>query len=162
MNKLKKWILWGFVLLWMGNILSFSSKSAEVSKKQSGFFVAFAQEIVVGIENKLNITLLNTDKLDYYIRKTAHVFNYFVLTLLLIIAYFSIEKSKKYTFTHSFLFAFLFSIFDELFQTFVPGRSGMLRDILVDQMGTIMALLLIYLVLKKTTKPNAIHNEATS
>jgi VanZ family protein len=149
MNKIKKWILWSFVILWMGNIISFSSKPAEISKKQSGFFVAFAQKMVAGLEKKLNISLLNTDKLDHYIRKTAHVFNYFVLTLLLIFAYFSIKKSKKYVFVHSSLFAFLFSIFDELFQTFVPGRSGVFRDVLIDQIGTIMALLLIYLVLKR-------------
>jgi VanZ family protein len=145
MKGIKKWILWSITLLWMMNILSFSSKTADISKQQSGFFVSIVQKMVSSIETKLKISIINTEKLDHFIRKTAHVFNYFVLTVLLIFAYLSIHRSIS----HSVYTALLFSILDEVFQTFVPGRAGMFRDIFIDQIGAGIAFLLFYWILRR-------------
>ena len=151
MKKVKKFILWGFVVLWMGNILAFSSQSAEISDRQSGYFVRIAQNLIVSIERRFDIKLINPNQLDYGVRKTAHVFNYFVLTILLIFAYLGINRSIKHGFIHTFQTTFMFSILDELFQTFIPGRSGMFRDVFIDQIGTTLALLLVFLVVRKSS-----------
>lgn len=151
MFKLKKLILWGFVIIWMGSILAFSSQPADVSKKQSSYFVSIAQKFIVGFERKFNIKLLDFSHLDTLVRKTAHIFNYCLLTILLIYAYLSIHLSTKQSLLHSFQSSLLFSILDELYQTFVPGRSGMFGDILIDQIGTIIALFLVFLVMRKFT-----------
>jgi VanZ family protein len=149
MKKMKKWFLWILVILWMINILFFSSQPSDISKKQSGYFVTFAQNIIQVIESRLNLKPINPEQLTHFIRKTAHVFNYFFLTLLLIFAWMETYRKKEQIKTFSWMIASIFSVIDEIFQTFVPGRSGMFRDVLIDQIGTIMALLLIYLVLKK-------------
>ena len=142
MKKIKKVVLWVFVFLWMGNILRFSSAPAEISKKQSGFFVVLIQQILSTIEMKWHIVITSSGQLDHLVRKTAHVVNYFVLAILLWLAFFEPGKKGKLTYVKAGLVAFLFSILDEVYQTFIPGRAGMASDVLIDTIGIMLALFL--------------------
>ena len=65
--------------------------------------------------------------MDYVLRKTAHVFVYFILSFL---AYKTFDD-----FLYSICFCIIFALSDEYHQTFVEGRSGVFTDVLYDTAG---------------------------
>lgn len=78
--------------------------------------------------------------LSFFVRKAAHMFLYFVLALLVCFAvcFFSRRIRQRMGLT-AFVCALLAGL-DEYHQTMVPGRSGELRDVLVDLCGAGIAL----------------------
>ena len=83
------------------------------------------------------------NKVNGIFRKLSHVFVYLVLSILFY--YFLLNLNKysihKLTFL-SFMFCFLYSCSDEFHQTFVTGRSGEVRDILIDTIGIVLGILI--------------------
>lgn len=74
--------------------------------------------------------------LDFVVRKFLHIFEYFILTIL---SYNTFKSHKS-----AYFFALVYAISDEVHQMFVPGRGPSLKDVLVDSIGIIMGLLLIW------------------
>jgi VanZ family protein len=75
------------------------------------------------------------------IRKLAHIFEYFVLGLLLLNA-FKNGKQKVWTWKLSFfalLGVLLWAIGDEFHQLFVPVRQASIRDVAIDTTGGALA-----------------------
>lgn len=148
----KSVLLWFFVLVWMGNILTFSSQPAEISEKKSGYIVEFIQHTLEKLGFVSTFQTPNQNLLDHYVRKTAHMFNYFVLIVLLLFAWKSLGVRKIYFFPWGIFpwgMATLFAGFDEFYQTFIPGRSGMFRDVLFDQVGVLSGLCVFYIITKR-------------
>ena len=140
-NRILKIILWILVIIWMITILSFSKEPAELSDKKSRSLV----QIIMPLIEKLNIDI-SIEELNHYIRKTAHVFNYFTLMILLIFAFKLTFTNIKFKFLPPYITATIFSAIDEFFQTFINGRGGRLTDVLIDNIGILLAILLIYLI----------------
>lgn len=86
------------------------------------------------------------DGLQFYVRKGAHFSAYGLLGILSFIGLSSIFTKKAYVFSISY--CLLFSISDEIHQSFVPGRSCELRDICIDSSGALLGTIFIILVLK--------------
>lgn len=84
--------------------------------------------------------------LSFFERKAAHMFLYFILTLLIWFALAPILRKKPARAVLSALLCALLAGLDEYHQTFVPGRSGQLRDVLVDLGGGLLALGLLALL----------------
>lgn len=85
-------------------------------------------------------------------RKLAHVVTYFVLGVLSINALYVTKKPTSrrefyYLSLLSFCFCIIYSISDEFHQTFIPGRSGEARDVMIDSIGA-FAGIFIYMILK--------------
>lgn len=135
-------IIWGsvFVLLWMGVIFYLSHQPAEASSQLSG---GITDWIVSSIEKvipfKINIELLHT-----FVRKTAHFTAYFVLGLLLVITIQASRKLKRASI--SLIIAVIYAITDEFHQTFIPGRSGELRDVLIDSVGALTGIIFFLII----------------
>lgn len=77
----------------------------------------------------------NTDLLHHYVRKAGHFCEYFVLGILAF-------NAVRLTFTHPIACAAAFGVIwvgvpniDETIQRFVPGRAGMMQDVLLDMSG---------------------------
>lgn len=88
---------------------------------------------------------------DFILRKMAHIFEYFVLTWLLYSALSNhyLQANKKHpshwqALLFVLLLAVLYATSDELHQTFVPGRSGNLRDVAIDSVGIVFAVIILY------------------
>lgn len=45
------------------------------------------------------------------------------------------------TLLHHLVYGYCFSIIDEIYQLFIPGRSGEARDVFLDNVGIILGLL---------------------
>ncbi len=132
-------------ILWMILIFHFSAQRDVVSQQESHhvdrlYFGLFGLDFE-GLSEEEQI--LAAEKVDLIVRKSAHVFEYFVLGTLF---YFTFKGAVK----HPYLFALgasaLYACSDEVHQLFVQGRSGEVRDALIDTGGALLALLLIRLI----------------
>lgn len=81
-------------------------------------------------------------------RKCMHASEYFVLALLLFnfINTFSVKKYYKYI--GSLLIAFLYACTDEFHQTFVFGRGGQFKDVVIDTSGALLGLIVLALIIQ--------------
>ena len=103
----------------------------------------------------LNVTI-EPDNLSFLIRKAAHMFEFFILGLLVFNMYkknFIISKAYLLTLIHGIMVASL----DEFIQTFSEGRAGLWSDVLIDTLGVLISLLIlkgytIYKVLRHSSK----------
>lgn len=83
--------------------------------------------------------------LSFFVRKAAHMFLYFVLTGLLLLALYRLPRSFSLKAGLALGLCGVLAAFDEIHQRFVPGRSGELRDVAVDLAGGAIFLLLCWL-----------------
>ncbi len=89
--------------------------------------------------------------IEFLLRKLAHVFVFFVITIAL---FFLLHQYIKNTYTAiilSFLGGAVVSVLDELRQTFVDGRYGSIFDVVINMIGVLLAIGLILFSLFITT-----------
>ena len=88
------------------------------------------------------------DKYNYLFRKFAHASEYFILTILLLVALKNSGVVGKKIFIFALLICFIYSCTDEYHQTFVIGRTGQFSDCLVDTLGGFIGCAIYYLIYK--------------
>ena len=123
------------IILWLIFIFVMSSFPSGDSSRQSGFIVNI-------ISNLLGSS--NTNLLTFIIRKSAHLCEYLILGILL----FNYLKDYPYGVNLSIMIAVIYAISDEIHQIFIPGRSGEIRDIVIDILGAIIGILIVRKVSK--------------
>ena len=118
MNKYRRIIHWLPTIFWMTVIFVFSARPT------------------------LHASAI--DWQDFIVKKTAHFIEYFILASLV---YFSLKKTSSLPKYVLVLFTITITIFyaatDEYHQTFVTGREGKVRDVVIDSIGAISSLLTI-------------------
>ena len=124
-------------------IFGFSSQNATqssgISKKVS--------ETIVEITNKDKPTQEKNEIIKFLeprIRKLAHFSIYTVVGFLLMTLCFTYKISINKKIIISLIFGFIYACSDELHQTFVVGRSGEARDVLIDTSGVFIGTLISY------------------
>lgn len=80
--------------------------------------------------------------LSFFVRKGAHMFLFFVLAILVWFALTKLIDHRPRRAAVVAVICTLLAALDEFHQKLVPGRSGELRDVLVDTAGILIALLL--------------------
>ena len=94
----------------------------------------------------------------FYIRKTGHFVGYFTLSFLLFRAWratLPIASSAAWCArwgTISFLMTVLVASLDEWHQTFLPSRTGTVRDVVLDSSAALVAQIVIFMWLKGKAK----------
>lgn len=144
MQKLKSILVWLPATLWYGLIWCLSAQPAEQSKVVSetvteNVLVAGGSDYS-GAETAVQASI--DELLSFFIRKGAHMFLFFVLALLVWFALVQLMKRRPHRAAAVAVLCILLAASDELHQKMVPGRSGELRDVLVDTAGILIALLL--------------------
>ena len=146
---MKKIIFLILVILWMGVIFYFSSMSSSKSDNQSNGFIhrtvikvvkVFKSDLTVGDE------ALITKYVVYPIRKYAHIFEYFVLYILVFLFINCYDLDLKRKIIYSMIVCVLYACSDEIHQMLVPGRDGSIRDVFVDSFGSSIGLLICYII----------------
>lgn len=126
------------IILWMLFIFVMSAQTGVESGNTSDRIVQLIGAIGIDVESSLGETI------HFLIRKAAHFFEYFILSLLCynyLRAF--MEGKKKYIW--SIIISFLYACSDEFHQTFVPGRVGSFMDVFIDTLGASAAMLFVYL-----------------
>lgn len=147
-------------LFWMGFIFFMSSNNGQISHAESDKVVNFIQNKTVN-ENKTinensnvnkNVTneqQIRWSKLDYIVRKNAHAFMYMVLAFLVSSILFLYNKRGKDAIVYILFICLFYAITDEFHQSFVPQRSSLVSDILVDFGGALIGVTFFYLAYYK-------------
>lgn len=159
-NKIKRIIFTILIIINCATIFYFSHQVADDSSKQSSRVVEFISNIIPFIKNmeEPNKTILKEEILTPIIRKTAHFSIYAMLGLLMMNFMLTIENKKMYKrVIIALMFCFIYSITDEFHQTFIPGRSGEIRDVLIDTSGAIVGILFtiaVMMIIKRIKSKN--------
>lgn len=144
MQKVKLVLFWMPATLWYSLIWFLSAQPAEQSTVVSD--TVTENVLVAGGSDYSGAEVVVQESIDkllsFFIRKGAHMFLFCVLTLLVWFALVQLMKQRSRRAAAVSVLCVLLAILDELHQKMVPGRSGELRDVLVDIAGILIALLL--------------------
>lgn len=133
MSRNKKIISYGAVALWMLVIFLLSNQVADTSSAQS--------DIIVGAIKTFQPSL-STELLTFLTRKAAHIVAYLILGVLLYNLVRSYSLTSCQMIAISILLAGSYAVSDEIHQTFVEGRSGEVRDVLIDTSASAVGVML--------------------
>lgn len=119
------------IAVWMLVIFLMSNEIAGTSSARSGEIVRTIQSIGVSAP---------VDLLTFLVRKAAHICAYFVLGILLFNLLKEYDLGVKKMISISIAIAMLYACTDEVHQVFVFGRSGEVRDVLIDTAGATLGV----------------------
>lgn len=160
---MKKWIFrilsTAVVLLWMSVIFGFSGQQA---KESSGLSEKVSRAAVT-VVNKAghmewdeNTVTAYAEKIEYPVRKCAHMTEYAILSLLVFVMFGTYGMPhSRIRYVSSILYVFCYASTDEFHQLFVPGRSGQFTDVCIDTTGAILAMLLLSLLCRVCRRKNS-------
>jgi VanZ family protein len=131
----------GPLIVWMSIIFVMSSRVGE-SDKSGGLLNALIARVSPTFYHTL--TEYQLECLNYGFRKACHVTEYAILTFLVARAFrFGKRSLSGRTLCLSLFVAVGYACTDEFHQSFVPGRTASVEDVLIDSCGVLAALLLI-------------------
>lgn len=137
-------------LLWMGVIFYNSSNDGKVSSCKSYAIVNIIKSKCDYIKQSFNMNFnINDDRLNFIIRKNGHVLEYLVLGIIVsLVLNLFIPKNNFSLYITILFICLLYAVLDEFHQMFVPGRSSLVSDILIDFGGSVVGVL-IFRILRK-------------
>ena len=139
-------LLWLLVLATSAQIFCFSSEDSKKSGETSAKFVRTVAKVAVPAYKKMTPkekasfvkSVMNT------VRKVAHFTIFAILGLWL---WFLISRYRKnFILPLAVGISALYACTDELHQTFVSGRSGQIKDVLIDTSGAIAGALTAFIL----------------
>jgi len=89
---------------------------------------------------------------SHFIRKSSHFIAYLILGILSLHA---IDEEKNPTITwiiKALLICVLYAMSDEFHQLYIPGRSGEIKDVLLDSTGSLFGIIGYFLVRHRVKK----------
>ncbi len=136
MHKSRTYILrWIPALLWMGLIFYLSAQPAGTSSELSSTVMDWILRFVESWQ------IVDESVFHVLIRKTAHIGAYFVLAIFTMLA---LSKPRVMSVWRqagiALTICVLYAISDEVHQLFVPGRSGEVRDVMIDTVGALIGI----------------------
>jgi len=149
---MKKIIYFILIVIWMIIIFSLSNQPAIDSTELSDGFISNTIGNVYKLFNKnISFDELNEIKVKYThpVRKMAHFTIYMILGILVTLLVREYNVSFYKCLFISLLVCLLYSISDEVHQLFVMGRSGEIRDILIDTSGSFIGIFVFNKLFRK-------------
>lgn len=138
MHVFKKIISWSLFIGWMGLIFYLSHQPSDASKALSTNFGEPLRQFL----QLLQIEIAAND-FQFWIRKAAHFSAYMLLGVF---AFLALKNSfQKVHFLVVLNICVFYALTDEVHQTYIPGRSGEVRDVLIDSAGALLGISLCYL-----------------
>ena len=130
-------------------IFSFSAQdgvqSAELSRKISHKLVVVADEVLDKEWDEVQMSQ-QAERIHYYVRKFAHVLEYFVLAVTVAFPLYVYKIRGMWLVLLAGVFCVGFAGLDEYHQSFVAGRGPSLRDVAIDSIGILPGILLVRIV----------------
>ena len=108
------------------------------------------------------ISPLTLVRLEFFLRKAAHVSEYAVLAVLLYRAFVhTVFQSRRALSAGIVLLSCAaYAASDEFHQSFVPSRTASLRDVIIDLCGAALAVLLYWSIATRRVMPSRSHPDA--
>lgn len=140
LRMLKIIFSWLPVIVLLGVIFLFSSQDGEQSFALSE---TITQKITGIFDRNPSSSRTSQDfqtLMGGMVRKAAHFIEYFLLALLIYLAARHCKWNVRSSRRLAFILCFLFASMDELHQWFVPGRTSIYFDVIIDLTGAVSAL----------------------
>ncbi|MDD3173313.1 MAG: VanZ family protein [Herbinix sp.] len=131
-------------------IFCFSSKPADNSNESS---MTVANEIITIYENVTNIQYQEAKRaeiagsINHFVRKGAHFCEYALMAAAIAFHFYVRKRQGKFLFLMPIILSCLYAITDEFHQTFIPGRAGLVKDVLLDTSGAATGVFLFMVVI---------------
>ena len=136
MHWLKPWLP---AIVWAG-VISWASTDAFSASHTSSFILPILHWLFP------HASAETLDRLHFFIRKTAHVAEYFVFSLFLFRALRGEHRGWQFRWAIAALaIAAGYSVLDEFHQSFVPSRTASPWDSLIDTSGAATAQVVLWL-----------------
>lgn len=136
-------------LLVMLVIFRFSAQNAAESTWQS---VTLTERMVHCINYRLGMNwspalqALYVEQAEGYVRKLAHFSEYAMLGLCLALPLYAYRIRGRRLLLTAQVICGLYAVSDEFHQSFIPGRTPQLRDVLIDSAGALVGILIGWLI----------------
>lgn len=130
MKKIIKILL---LISWMVLIFILSNQNGDESQ-------ALSDNIICSFINNCNPEIYS-----FIVRKGAHFMLYFILGVFSYINF----KINKENMIYALLICIIYAFTDEIHQMLISERSGELRDIIIDSIGSLSSIFLIYKLKKR-------------
>ncbi len=134
------------IILCMMLIFSFSSDNADTSTKKSDSVIVRTCEVLIGRKLTSYEKEKYIEKFVFIVRKGAHFSIYLILGLLIMSYFKEIYLVSNKGLFLTVIICFLYACSDEIHQLFVPGRSGEIRDVLIDTTGGVLGAYIYYFI----------------
>ncbi|MBP1990287.1 VanZ family protein [Paenibacillus eucommiae] len=140
----RRWIGWILVIICCTFIFKLTDSPASTSKHTTSI-----------IKTEIKASHSATIKINYIVRKSAHMTLFGILAICLLLALGKIKHAPLL----SWALATAYGALDEIHQIFKPDRTAAAADVLIDSAGALLALLFFWGVrglvamLKKTDVP---------
>jgi VanZ family protein len=128
------------LLIWLSVIFVLSSEPSAVSSSRSG--------AIVDTIKTINPSVIDTENITFLVRKAAHITAYFILGIIMFRVVRMYSRLPIKAIILSILFVALYAISDELHQLLVNGRSGEVRDVLIDTCAGALGVFVTYLFIR--------------
>ncbi|WP_416147517.1 VanZ family protein [Salipaludibacillus sp. HK11] len=156
--RVNKIISWASVVLWMSLIFYLSHQPATESSELS---TGISEVIIKMVESIAPNVDFHLQDLNHIVRKNAHFIAYFVLGVLTLNALRRSGIRGGRSVVIALIVCVLFAISDEVHQLFIPGRSGEVRDVLIDSVGSSTGIGVYLLISKLISWRNSRKNVST-
>ena len=131
------------IIAWCFLIFSMSNETADLSGKRSeGLVVQFIKAFlsIFGIDPNDKAIV---DSIEVLFRKSAHMFLFCVLAILSSLLAYTYPIRIVFRDISAFVFSYVYASFDEIHQLYVKGRSGSIKDVLIDSVGILIGILIV-------------------
>ena len=130
-------------------IFGFSNQNA---KESSGVSGKITEAVLKNIEYVQKLEKNEKEKVyhraESVIRKIAH-FSIYTVVGILLIAICSTYKIKEIKgIGISFILGVIYATSDEIHQSFIPGRSAQITDVMLDSLGVLFGIFIFLLIIK--------------
>lgn len=147
--NIKRAILIILLILTFFQIFRFSNqngeKSSGISRKITTAVTKNVKKIQELDKNKQEEVL---GKIEKVIRKLAHFSIYMVVGMLMMLLMSTYKIKQLDRIAISLITGIVYASSDEIHQLFIPGRSAMITDVMIDTLGVLVGILLIKIVMK--------------
>lgn len=139
------------LLIWLVGIFGFSAQSGKESGKLSAsvsYHMVKAYSQILEHDMDESDILTWTNRIDYPVRKAAHMTEYAVLAVLAVLCMRGYRDWSKGMFLCAQIFAAVYAATDEIHQLYSFERGASVGDVLIDTIGAAVGLLLFGIFLK--------------
>lgn len=136
-EKYKQIFSWTMVIMWMGLIFFLSAQVATESDSLSLGLTEGLMRIIEKISPGMDVGSILS---NHVVRKLAHFFAYLILGVLVLNALTKSGYTRTSIGAMALAICVLYAVSDEVHQLFVPGRSGQVKDVLIDSVGAMVGI----------------------
>lgn len=149
---MKKGITFFGLIFWMVVIFYFSAQTGGESSDISqsvGYRIAESISNCFHQDKTTEELLQQAEQMQLVIRKGAHMAEYAVLAIFVLLHICCYKGKPKRFWLWSWCACILYATTDEIHQLFVPGREGRVLDVCIDSVGAAIGILIFMLVYRK-------------